>query len=436
MPSNEKFLTKTGLEYFFNRLKTLFASSSRVTTLEGTVQGLVNTGGEPNVIETIKVNNTALTPSGKAVNISVPTATGQLTNSGDGTTGSLYATQSWVNANGGKIDKIKVNNVEQTISSKTVNITVPTKVSDLTNDSSFQTQTEVSTAITNALPTKTSDLTNDGDGTSEFATKNFVSSNYGQIHNVKVNGTTLTVTNKAVDVTVPTKVSDLTNDSGFQNSTQVASAIDAALPTKTSDLTNDGDGTSNFATESYVATNGGKIDKIKVNNVEQSISSKTVNISVPTNTGDLTNNGDGTTGSLYATQAWVNTNGGKIDVIKVNNTTQTITSKTVNITVPTKVSDLTNDSAFQTQSEVATAISNAVASAYKYKGSKATVAALPSTGNTVGDVWNVEANGMNYAWTGSAWDALGQLVDTSVLWNTTNLVAITTAEIDTITADE
>ena len=41
------------------------------------------------------------------------------------------------------------------------------------------------------------------------------------IESVKVNGTALTPSSKAVDVTVPTKVSQLTNDSGFQNATQV-----------------------------------------------------------------------------------------------------------------------------------------------------------------------------------------------------------------------
>lgn len=39
---------------------------------------------------------------------------------------------------------------------------------------------------------------------------------------------------------------------------------------------------------------------------------------------------------------------------------------------------------------------------------------------------------MNYAWNGTAWDALGQLIDTSTLWTQTNLTAITTAEIDAI----
>ncbi|MBQ7687175.1 MAG: hypothetical protein IJT28_08110 [Bacteroidaceae bacterium] len=430
----DKYVSKTGLSYFFGKLKTIFAEVGRVTTLEGKVQTLENTGGQPNVIETVKVNGTALTVTSKAVNVTVPTKTSDITNDGDGS--SNFATQSWVATNGGKIDVIKVNNVAQTITSKTVNISVPTKVSQLTNDSKYQTETQVSTAITNAVPTKTSDITNDGDGTSAFITVNTANTNYGQIDSVKVNGTALTVTNKAVNVTVPTAVSDLTNDSGFQTASQVSTAISNALPTKTGDLTNNGDGSTGslYATQAWVNTNGGKIDTIKVNNTAQTITNKTVNITVPTKTGDLTNNGDGTTGSLYATQAWVNTNGGKIDVVKVNGTALTITNKAVDVTVPTKVSQLTNDSGFQTASQVSTAISNAVSSAYKYKGSVAAVSNLPTTGNTVGDVYNVEANGANYAWDGTAWDALGQIVDLTTIWLKADLTAVTTAEIDTICA--
>ena len=63
---------------------------------------------------------------------------------------------------------------------------------------------------------------------------------------------------------------------------------------------------------------------------------------------------------------------------------------------------------------------------YKYKGSKASYSALPTSGNTIGDVWNVEDTGMNYAWTGEAWDALGTAFEIS---------SITNAEIDTITAE-
>lgn len=83
------------------------------------------------------------------------------------------------------------------------------------------------------------------------------------------------------------------------------------------------------------------------------------------------------------------------------------------ISVPTNVSDLTNDSNFQTATQVSQAISTAVSSAYKYKWSVASYSNLPASGNTEGDVWNVTDTGMNYAWTWSAWDALGATVDFS-----------------------
>jgi len=75
------------------------------------------------------------------------------------------------------------------------------------------------------------------------------------IESVKVNGTALTVTSKSVDVTVPTKTSDLTNDSDYQTSTQVTTSIENAVPTKTSELTNDSDyQTSTQATNAINAT--------------------------------------------------------------------------------------------------------------------------------------------------------------------------------------
>lgn len=47
------------------------------------------------------------------------------------------------------------------------------------------------------------------------------------IESVKVNGTKLTPSSKAVDVTVPTKTSQLANDSGYQSATSVESIITA-----------------------------------------------------------------------------------------------------------------------------------------------------------------------------------------------------------------
>ena len=44
---------------------------------------------------------------------------------------------------------------------------------------------------------------------------------------------------KAAITDIPTKLSQLRNDSGYQTAAQVQTAISAAVPTKTSDLTND-----------------------------------------------------------------------------------------------------------------------------------------------------------------------------------------------------
>lgn len=204
-------------------------------------------------------------------------------------------------------------------------------------------------------------------------------------------------------------------------------------PTATSDLTNDGDGTSNFATEAYVATNGGKIDKITVNGTEQAITNKTVALTVPTKVSELNNDGDGTTGSTFATTSYVDNNAGTIRSIEVNGSALTPdANKKVSITVPTKTSDLTNDSTYLTESEIDSKVATAITSVYKYKGSVAAVEDLPASGNTTGDVYDVQTRGINYAWDGTSWDALGELIDTSLLWAKADLVAFTAAEVQAI----
>ena len=71
-----------------------------------------------------------------------------------------------------------------------------------------------------------------------------------------------------------------------------------------------------------------------------------------------------------------------------------------------------------TKKETDTKINAAVASAYKYKGS-VTADKLPTSGQVVGDVYNITNDssygkaGMNVAWNGTTWDALGSNVDLS-----------------------
>ena len=145
-------------------------------------------------------------------------------------------------ANENIIEGIAVNNVDMAPVNKRVNIVVPTKVSDLTNDEKFQTDTEVASAIA-------------GSGYQANV-----------IETVKVNGSILDVdSKKSVNVIVPTDNSVLTNGAGYQTASDVSNA-----------LTNSG----------YQAN---VIETIKVNNVALTPSSKAVNITVPTDNSVLTN---------------------------------------------------------------------------------------------------------------------------------------------------
>ena len=93
----------------------------------------------------------------------------------------------------------------------------------------------------------------------------------------------------------------------------------------------------------YVDEHGGAISSISVNGVEQPIDeNKNVNILVPTKTSDLINDGDGD-GSNYATEEYVNINGGKIDVIALNGTDLEIVNKRVNIVTDFASSQEIND---------------------------------------------------------------------------------------------
>lgn len=71
------------------------------------------------------------------------------------------------------------------------------------------------------------------------------------------------------------------------------------------------------------------------------------------------------------------------------------------------VSKFANDAEYQTATQVSASIDAKISSVYRYKGSVASQAALPSSGNVTGDIYNCEDTGMNYAWNGEAWDALG-----------------------------
>ena len=84
------------------------------------------------------------------------------------------------------------------------------------------------------------------------------------------------------------------------------------------------------------------------------------------------------------------------------------------------------------KTELQKKIDAAVASAYTYKGVKATKGELPSEGHKVGDVWHVTADAGEYGWDGAKWEALGGNIDLSGYMKKTDMAALTNAEIDAI----
>lgn len=135
-----------------------------------------------------------------------------------------------------------------------------------------------------------------------------------------------------------------------------------------------------------------------------------------------------------------------IETIKVNGSPlEPDGSKAVDISVPTKVSQLQNDSGYQTAANVEQTLTSKnyatksdISSVYKYKGSVETYANLPSSGQTTGDVYNVETAdsshgvkaGDNVAWNGTAWDVLSGTVDLSNYYDMTNYPLCQNADID------
>ena len=85
------------------------------------------------------------------------------------------------------------------------------------------------------------------------------------------------------------------------------------------------------------------------------------------------------------------------------------------------------------KTELQKKIDAAVASAFTYKGVKATKAELPVEGNKTGDMWHVTEDANEYAWDGSKWEPMGGAVDLSGYLKKTDMVALTNGEIDNVT---
>lgn len=156
---------------------------------------------------------------------------------------------------------------------------------------------------------------------------------------IKINGSDVPIdsaTRKSA-FDVPTKTSDLTNDSGFITSADVPEGSTASSVTPVMDGVA-AKGTDNgFARGDHVhPSDTSKVDKVDGKGLS---------------TNDYTTAEKNKLGGID-TGAEVNI----VETIKVNGTALEVTSKAVNITVPTNNNQLTNGAGYQTASQVETAI--------------------------------------------------------------------------------
>lgn len=271
------------------------------------------------------------------------------------------------------------------------------------------------------------------------------------IDSIMVNGTAVTVTSKTAALTVPTKTSEITNDSGYITTADIPEGAAASTTTPLMD------GEAAVGTELAFArgdhrhpSDSTKVDKVtgkglstndftdneknKLDGISASVGTGALagltTLTIPGNDGGenpdeyLLVNSDGMQGvqtllnqkaplaspDLTGTPTAPTATAG-------TNTTQIATTAFIQTALGSYVTTATAESTYAKKTDIA--------NAYVYKGSVASVSDLPSTGNKAGDVYNVEATGMNYAWTGTAWDDLG---------GTFTIVSITNAEIDAIIA--
>ena len=230
---------------------------------------------------------------------------------------------------------------------------------------------------------------------------------------------------KATDI--PTKVSKLENDAGYLTQHQdITGKLDTTGNASNTTVTFTSSSTrTNVATGDKLSIAFGKIAKyfgdlksVAFTGNYNDLSNKPT---IPTVTNDLTNAlkikyDDAYTHSTSA-HAPVNAQENKIESITVNGVAQTITSKQISLTIPTTVASFPDAGNY--------ALKTDLTNVYKYKGSKSKVSDLPTTGNVAGDVYNVIERGINYAWTGTEWDALGELFE---------IQTATNADIDAILA--
>lgn len=195
---------------FLSEYQSIFTGSLVDATLSAVIDGKAG-------IQGVSVNGTELTPdSNNKVGLSVPNI---LQTTGSSTTDTMSQNSITVSlggkANTSDLSSVATSGSYNDLSNKP---NIPTKTSQLTNDSDFVVSSNLATVASSGsytdlsnkptIPTKTSELTNDS---------NFVPSS--SLATVATSGSYNDLSNTP---TIPTKTSDLTNDSNFVSSSSLA----------------------------------------------------------------------------------------------------------------------------------------------------------------------------------------------------------------------
>lgn len=427
----DKYVSKTDLEYYHGRIKTVFATQ---TALEGKVdkvsgKGLstndyttaeknklagISAGAQVNVIESVKRNGTALTVTNKTVDISVPTKVSDLTNDSgyittaavpqasastplmDGTasTGSETAWARGDHKHPTDTSRAASNHVHGNINNN--GTITATAVAPANNDALVMTDASASGKLVKST------IAFDGSTTNQFLTKQGA---FNQVY---------------ADI-----VSFQSQDTLFEDTDTVAEALDVLANAKVDAVSGKGLSTNDYTTaeKNKLAgiAEGATVDDKTWNGVVLSNAS-TTDTNAATYIPWLVN--------YNSTSAFL----GKADSTPTANAVAKFDkNKRLSSTTP---ADGDSSTLVATTAFVGTAITNALSgiTGIDYQ----VVTTLPTTG-TKGVIYLVShSHGTQdaydeYIWTGSAYEQIGSTdIDLSGYWAKTELTAMTTAEIDAL----
>ena len=249
------------------------------------------------------------------------------------------------------------------------------------------------------------------------------------LEGIQKNGDTVQIVNKIANISVPTKTSDITNDSGFITTSDIPEGAAASTTTPAMDGT--------AATGSELAFARG--DHVHPTDTSRAAASDVT--ALTTRVGDL-ETAVGTGGSV---DSKISSAIAGLDSSIASTSNQAIASVTLTdgkitgstkITIPTNNNQLTNGAGYQTASDVSAAIATAVAgiTSFEYE----VVQSLPAEGEA-GVIYLVaHSHGTGdsydeYIWVSNAFEKIGNTdIDLSGYVLSTDLVAITSTEINTI----